>query len=365
MKKTLFLLIAWLISASSFASVVLSEGFEVANHDMTPPIGWNCDDQSWLCGYLDKDHNRTAHTGDWYAFTNADDSWMFMSTFLGNDLRYRFYFWGISDGEYDVEFWAGDGPSANEMVQLLFTKTVHSNEYEEFSEYIQDINTDGHYLGIRAIAHEGAYHLTIDDITIEMVSKYDLDVTPSEFETVMAPGERITIKYDVANTGYEDLFVSMTPYSEFFGDISFTIDGSEYSPFPTVPNQVVHCTCSATLLPNVAVGSRCFMDIMFTVSCDCLTRMATLWVTVGDSTTDITEHDIEPHLFPNPTNDLINVSAEGLKQVEVIDMAGRTIFILNADQDLLQVNLTTLTPGVYMVKIISEQEVSFQKIVKQ
>ena len=365
MKKFLLILLTCLASMSSFASIILSEGFEYANNDMMPPIGWNCDDQSWLCGYQDKDHNRTAHTGDWYAFTNADDSWMFLSMFFGNDLKYRFYFWGISDGEYDVEVWIGNGASTSEMTQLLFTKTVNSSEYEEFSEYVQTIVADCRYLGIRAIAHEGAYHLTIDDICIDMVGKYDLKVTPSVFDTVMMPGSRITIEYDVANIGYEDLYVYMTPNTEFFSDISFTADGETNSSFQTVPDQTVHCTCSATLLPNVDMGIRCWMDIMFTVSCDCLTRMATLWTTVGNPTTNVTESLVRPSVFPNPANDHINVRAEGLKYVEVADITGRTVFTKVADHDVLHLDLTTLQPGIYVVRTFSEQHVSTQKFVKQ
>ena len=62
------------MTATAFAGSILIEGFEYANHDFVKPIGWVCDDDSWLCGYLEKDHNRIPHTGNWYAFSNADDS---------------------------------------------------------------------------------------------------------------------------------------------------------------------------------------------------------------------------------------------------------------------------------------------------
>lgn len=334
MKKSFLSLLICLITSYAFADSVLIEGFEYGNHDLEVPVGWTCDDGSWLAGYLDKDHNRVPHSGNWYAFTNADDSWMFMELYMSSELKYRYYFWGISDGEYDVEFWAGSGPSTSEMTTLLFTKTVNTGEYQRFSEYLETIALDYQYFGIHAIAHEGAYHLTIDDIFVDMVGKYDLTITPELFDTYMMPGERITIEYDVQNTGYEDLYVYMTPYTEYFSDITFTEDGLSNSSYSLVANQLVHCTCSAALLPSVAMGSRCFLDIMFTVSCDCLTRLATLWVTVGQNTTDIPELESE----------------DGLIRVETYDITGK------------RVDPSHLKTGIYIERKVFENSISTRKI---
>ena len=337
MKKTLFTLLICLAPALALASSVFFDGFEFANHDMTSPVGWNCNDGSWLCGHFDKDHNRTAHTGDWYAFTNADDSWMFMESFLSIELRYRFTYWAISDGSYQVEFWAGSGPNPDQMTQLLFTSEVNSGNYEEFSEYIESISADSPFFGIHAIAATGAYHLTIDDINIDMIAKYDLEVTPYEFRDTLNPGEQITIEYDVANTGYLDLHVYMTPYADYFTDVTFTEDGFDYSSFPTVPNQVVHCTCTTTLSPDATPGSLYWMDIMFTVSCDCVTRMATLWVYVPDPTTEIEESENEDNVL----------------QIEVYDLTGK------------KVDPTNLKAGIYIERTISEKGVTTRKMLKK
>ena len=336
MKKTLLTLFICFTASLSFASSILIEGFEYGNHDQEAPVGWVCDDSSWLAGYLEKDHNRIPHAGNWYAFTDADDSWMFMELFMNSESKYRYHFWGISDGEYEVEFWAGSGPSVSEMTTMLFTKTVNTEEYQRFSEYIETIAVDYQYLGIHAIAHEGAYRLTIDDVIIDMVGKYDLEVTPTTFNAYMMPGEQITFEYDVQNTGYEDLVIYMTPYTDYFSNISFTVDGSAYSPFPAVANQLAHCSCTATLNPDVELGSYVWMDIMFTVSCDCVTSMATLWVNVGDPTV------IEE--FEN---------GQSSQRVELFDLTGK------------KVDPSHLKPGIYIEKTSSEKNVSTRKIVKQ
>ena len=336
MKKTLLTLLICLASTFSFADSVLNEGFEYANHDLTPPVGWTCTDNSWLCGYLDKDHNRIPHDGNWYAFTNADESWMFMEFFMSNSLKYRYHFWGISDGEYDVEFWAGNGPSTSQMTTLLFTKTVNSGEYERFSEYIETITTDYQYFGIRAIAHEGAFHLTIDDISIDMVGKYEIAATPINADTVLYPNSTATYHFDVQNTGYEPFEVIITPIQESFTDIQFFVEGNPCTTFHLEPNQVMPITMEATLLPTVQPGTQCWIDIHLELDCNCATAMTTLWVNVLD---------------PNSTAEFIE--KEGVKQVEWFDLTGK------------KVDPSRLKTGIYIERTVSEKGVSTRKLVKQ
>lgn len=352
------------LTSSSFAGSILTEGFEYGNHDMTVPVGWTSYDQSWLCGYQDKDHNRMAHTGNWYAFTNAEESWMFMPMYISAQLKYRFTCWAISDGAYDLEVWGGNEADQGHMSQLICSFAINHDEYEKCFAEFPSLSSDFQYFGIRAVAHEGAFHLTIDDVEMDMINRYDLLITPDTFDTVLYPGSRITVEYDVENTGFEDLLVYMTPYSEFFTDITFTKDGTNGSSFSTVPNQLVHCSCSATLSPSITPGTRCWVDIMFTVSCDCLTRMATLWATAADPT-DLTENKASVRMFPNPVSDMLHVCDQGLQRVEVRDLTGRKVLSVAANSDDLPLDITCLSPGVYFVTTVSEQGSTTRKIVKQ
>ena len=296
MKKTFITLLFCLCSMFSFASTILIEGFEYANHDLGTPIGWQSDNQ-WLCGYLDKDHNRTAHTGNWYAFTNEDDSWMFMELYMSEQLRYRYSCWAVSDGSYQLEFWVGNSPTPEGMSQQFINVTVNSGNYELVEAYVETLSQNHQYIGIHAIAAEGAYHLTIDDVVVDMVDRYDMVVTPMELDTVLYPGDIITFSYSVHNTGYEPMHIFMSGLeSDFFTNVQFTENGSNHSSFPTEPDQVVPCTCTTTLSPHAKPGSRVWLDIMFTVSCDCITRMATIWVTVLG---EVDQFPLEAH-FDHP-----------------------------------------------------------------
>ena len=364
MKKTILTLLICFFASCSFANTLLIEGFEYANHDLGIPVGWQSDNQ-WLCGFMDKDHNRTAHTGNWYAFTTEDDSWMYMELFMSDQLKFRYSCWAVSDGSFQLEFWGGDAPTPEGMKQRFINATVNSNEYELIEEYVENLSQDYQYIGIHAIATEGAYHLTIDDIIVDMVDRYDMIVDPYEIDTVMYPGSTITFNYQVHNTGYEAMHIYMNAInSDYFSNIQFTEDGFNYSSFPTEPDQVVQCSCTATLSPNIKPGNRVWLDIMFTVTCDCITRMATIWVDVIDATsTD--EQTVKVEAFPNPATDYVNISAKGLSELKVMDIMGRTLSTVQVDADLYPLILSELKPGIYFIAITSDEGETTKKLVKQ
>ncbi len=364
MKRLLLTLLALTITCSSIASSILIEGFEYGNHDLSIPTGWHCDDQSWLCGYQDKDHNRIPHSGSWYAFTNADESWMYMPLYFSTQLKYRFSCWTISDGEYDLEFWAGDGAQPGQMTQLLASFSIGTGTYERVTQYIETLSSDYAFLGIHAVAHEGASHLTIDDVDVDMVAKYEFITTPSSADTVLYPGSQATYHFNVQNTGYTPITVIFSPSHEFFNDFRFTVNGTQCTTFQLEPDEVKRVTAEATLLPSVQAGTTCWMDIMLLLDCDCATAMTTLWVNVI-APAGIEEQKTAMAVFPNPAHDHINISAKGLKLVEISDLYGKTIISQALECDELLLDISQLKPGIYFVATTSGQGFTTQKIVKQ
>ena len=133
MRKLFFTLLVAFLANQAFADSILIESFEYANHDFEKPTGWICENNSWLCGYLEKDHNRIPHSGNWYAFSNADESWMYMPLYLITSMHYRFTCWAISDGEFQLEFWTGKTPDPNSMHTQLLSATINGDTYDSFT----------------------------------------------------------------------------------------------------------------------------------------------------------------------------------------------------------------------------------------
>lgn len=69
----------------------------------------------------------------------------------------------------------------------------------------------------------------------------------------------------------------------------------------------------------------------------------------------------EVAIYPNPSTGLLNISADGLQEVSVMDLGGRTLMTVNSNV----VNISDLNAGVYFVRVVSANGVSTQKVVKK
>lgn len=334
MKKIILSLFACLMANFVMASSVFYDSFEYANHDGEVPVGWICDNDSWVCGYLEKDHNRIAHHGNWYVYTNADESWMFMPQFMTPELKYRYSFWAISDGSYIVEIWAGNAPDIESMTALLYTENINANSYEQFSKYIESLDDEYEYFGIHAIAGNDAYYLTVDEFNIDLVGKYDIIALPTIADTVLYPESQASHHIEVQNLGYEPITVLFNPTSEYFGNYHYYVEGNACSSFHLEPDETKPVVIEATLLPTVPVGTRCWFDIILKLDCDCATTMTTLWATI-----------IEPA-------GIEEYKEEEKTQVELFDLTGK------------RVDPSQLKAGIYIERTITSQGISTKKFIK-
>ena len=68
-------------------------------------------------------------------------------------------------------------------------------------------------------------------------------------------------------------------------------------------------------------------------------------------------------VYPNPTNDIINiVSNLNINKMELLDINGRTVLQQNKNNS--KINLEFIKSGIYLLKVITENEISIIKIIK-
>ena len=349
MKKFSLTLLACLMALVSFAENILNEGFEYANHDMEKPVGWICDDNSWLCGYLEKDHNRKPHNGNWYAFSNAEDSWMFMPLSLFSRMQYRLSCWAISDGDFQLEFWAGTTADPENMHTPLLAATVGGGSYEKCSSYVDTIPAGCQYIAIHALAGVGASYLTIDDIEIDMVEQYNFEAEAVTGDTTMYPGTQAIFHFLVHNSGYDPLDITAHPSEEFFTDCSAYVNGVSGMTFHAEPDETIIVTTYATLRPEVEPGTVAWLDILMTIPCNCNTAMVTFWVTPLEPMQTVENKSLEISVFPNPTSDFVTVEGEDLECISVMDMTGKTLSSTAAKGNSIRLDVSDLKAGVYLI----------------
>ncbi len=70
-------------------------------------------------------------------------------------------------------------------------------------------------------------------------------------------------------------------------------------------------------------------------------------------------------LFPNPTSGTVTVSGNGLERVEVMDVVGRTMLVVECQRDSEMVDLSELPQGAYVVRIATKNGTAVKRVVKK
>ena len=73
-------------------------------------------------------------------------------------------------------------------------------------------------------------------------------------------------------------------------------------------------------------------------------------------------NNVNVAVYPNPVSDVLNIRGEGIQQIELMDVNGRTVMTSGATS---QLNLDGMAAGLYMVRVITNEGVHTQKIVKK
>jgi hypothetical protein len=58
-------------------------------------------------------------------------------------------------------------------------------------------------------------------------------------------------------------------------------------------------------------------------------------------------------LYPNPTNNMLNVEGEGMSSIEVYNAVGQRVMKQEVNGNKAQVNTQSLNSGVYFIRIIA------------
>ena len=71
----------------------------------------------------------------------------------------------------------------------------------------------------------------------------------------------------------------------------------------------------------------------------------------------------EVSLYPNPATSTVTVRANGMEQVSIIDLNGRTVMTQRVNTETATFDLSTLAKGTYFVRIVGEQAAAVRKLV--
>ncbi|MFK5857159.1 MAG: T9SS type A sorting domain-containing protein [Bacteroidota bacterium] len=83
---------------------------------------------------------------------------------------------------------------------------------------------------------------------------------------------------------------------------------------------------------------------------------------------DWSQQNTQVLIYPNPVNDQLNIISHGnwnYNQIEIVDLAGQTVYSKNSNLHKATIDVSWLSNGVYFLKLYSDNKIEIQKLIKQ
>jgi len=85
------------------------------------------------------------------------------------------------------------------------------------------------------------------------------------------------------------------------------------------------------------------------------------------SSEDVSTEDVVMEVvsfYPNPASDVLNIRANNIKTIEIINMMGAIIISTSGSGNSYTLDISSLTPGLYFIRVTIETGVSVGRFIK-
>jgi len=136
-------------------------------------------------------------------------------------------------------------------------------------------------------------------------------------------------------------------------EIYRSADGEQYDMVKRIVNtpSITHYEC----FDQVDKGGVYYYRIIAFYQNECESEPLELEVEVIDYTS-VDENLMENvALYPNPTSGIVNIKAEKLQQVSVVNTLGQVVMVQSVDNDEVMIDMSVFGNGMYLISIITEK----------
>jgi gingipain R len=135
-------------------------------------------------------------------------------------------------------------------------------------------------------------------------------------------------------------------------EIERSMNGIEYEVVKRIVNtpSITHYEC----MDRVDRPGLYFYRITAYYQNDCNSDYIEIEVLVHDYTGVDEDLASDIALYPNPTSGVVNIKAEAMRQITVVNMMGQVVMTQNLDSDEAVLDLSTFNNGMYLVNVMTE-----------
>ena len=267
-----------------------------------------------------------SYINEYGALTPDNYAFMPLTQVLPN-ASVEFYAAGF-DPSYPAETFSFVVASEDGMSIATLGTWTTSNPYQKYTVDLSVYEGQNLFLGFRHHSAVAAYALVIDNITVRNAFWVG---TSSVTEGYNIYRSNDGVNYEVIGWAGNDV----TSYTD--NDI-----------------QSVHQYYKVTAVNTVSGGNHCESNPAMSVD--------GIHDYIHVSTDGIDEIDSNVSVYPNPTNGIVNIHAEGIQCIEIINALGQTVGTHRVCPDNMTIDLSQFGTGLFMLRIATEQGSSVQRI---
>ncbi len=83
------------------------------------------------------------------------------------------------------------------------------------------------------------------------------------------------------------------------------------------------------------------------------------------SVSDFDKNSLKVKIYPNPAQNVVNVEADGTNEIELYDTNGRSVIKKQISENKNSIDISSLSKGIYMLKVSTGNSIGNFKIIKQ
>jgi hypothetical protein len=232
------------------------------------------------------------------------------------------------DPSYPAETFSFAVASEDGMNIVTLNTWTTSHPYQRYNVDLSAYAGQKVFLGFRHHSQVAAYALCIDNITVK--------------NAIWSGTSSVTERYNIYRST-DGVNYNLIGYAD--GDVTSYTDNVI---------QGVNQYYKVTAVNTVAGGETCESNPAMAVD--------GLHDYIHVTTDGIVEIDSNVSVYPNPTNGIVNINAEGIKCIEIVNALGQSVWTHSVCPPDMTIDLSQFGTGLFMLRIETEQGSSVQRI---
>jgi len=160
-------------------------------------------------------------------------------------------------------------------------------------------------------------------------------------------------------TGDDDVDVRLTPSSTYTTDANSDLTQYVWS---IEPQEAGNLNTEGNM--TTVVWSETYkgtVTLKVEASNNCGQAEHSLSITVKNST-DVNEYGLEAKVYPNPTNGIVSIEAQGIQRLTVVNALGQTLYDRETEGDKAQIEMNQFGVGTYLIRIQTNEGILVKRV---